>query len=326
MITSGEWQSIHTAIQRSAKVPPIKHSKVTKRDKTERKVWLHDYGDDSVPMAAFEYEISFYDEESGTIQQATLLPKIPDVGDTVLVNEAMASRGLARITGVVPKKKKHHKNYIFAAKAPEAPAAPVAFTLPVGSLIAWGGDTQSIMTGEQVVDPVGKFLLCNGAAISRTTYADLFTAIYIKFGSGDGTTTFNLPDLKGKVAVGQDTSQSEFNVTGELGGAKTHTLTEAQLAAHDHAVDGSIDSGGAHTHSLTSGAGAISYVLGTGPSGNDKAVTAAGSFFQILNTVGTTTDGLHAHSHTLGTTDSGSGSAHNNLQPYQVVGGWLIKF
>lgn len=81
--------------------------------------------------------------------------------------------------------------------------------------------------------PAG-WLTCDGAAVSRTTYARLFAAIGTTFGSGDGSTTFNLPNLKGKVLAGYDAGQTEFNAIGKTGGAKTHTLTAAQMPSHTH--------------------------------------------------------------------------------------------
>ena len=66
------------------------------------------------------------------------------------------------------------------------------------------------------------YLLEDGSAVSRTTYANLFSAIGTTFGSGDGSTTFNLPNSQGRVQVAQNSSDSEFNSLGETGGAKTH--------------------------------------------------------------------------------------------------------
>ena len=72
-------------------------------------------------------------------------------------------------------------------------------------------------------------LLCDGQAVSRTTYEVLFTAISTTYGTGDGTTTFNVPNLKGRVPVGVDAGQTEFDTLGETGGAKTHTLTVDEI-------------------------------------------------------------------------------------------------
>jgi microcystin-dependent protein len=81
--------------------------------------------------------------------------------------------------------------------------------------------------------PTG-WLLCDGAAISRTTYADLFTAIGTNYGAGNGTSTFNVPNLKGRFPVGRDSAQAEFNVLGESGGAKAVTLTAEQSGVPEH--------------------------------------------------------------------------------------------
>lgn len=112
-------------------------------------------------------------------------------------------------------------------------------TLPVGTILPYGGASA----------PTG-FLLCYGQAISRSTYADLFTAIGTTYGSGDGSTTFNIPDLRGRVIAGQDdmggTSANRLtglsggvdgDVLGAAGGAETHTLTVAELASHSHVLN-----------------------------------------------------------------------------------------
>ena len=88
----------------------------------------------------------------------------------------------------------------------------VSDTLPVGSICQYGGITA----------PVG-YLICNGSAVSRTDYSELFSAIGTTFGSGDGLTTFNLPNFKGRVPVGLDGTQTEFDVLGETGGNKIHS-------------------------------------------------------------------------------------------------------
>lgn len=96
--------------------------------------------------------------------------------------------------------------------------------------------------------PAG-WLLANGAAVSRTTYATLFAAIGTAYGSGDGSTTFNLPDGRGRVLVGQDPSNATGRLTantsqgvsaatlGNAGGEQSHTLATGELAAHNHGVN-----------------------------------------------------------------------------------------
>ena len=80
---------------------------------------------------------------------------------------------------------------------------------PTGSVITWITNTA----------PTG-FLFCEGQAVSRTTYSNLFAVLGTLYGSGDGSTTFNLPNRKGKVGVGYDSSQTEFNSIGKTGGSK----------------------------------------------------------------------------------------------------------
>jgi len=95
----------------------------------------------------------------------------------------------------------------------------------IGEIKLWTSDTL----------PSAKWLICNGAAISRTTYSALFTLIGTTYGAGDGSTTFNIPDLRGNVPVGKSTD-TEFDTLGKKGGEKKHQLTVAELAAHTHAV------------------------------------------------------------------------------------------
>lgn len=128
------------------------------------------------------------------------------------------------------------------------------------------------------------FLLCDGSAVSRTTYATLYSTIGTTYGTGDGNSTFNLPNLKGTVPVGVDTSQTEFNTLGKKGGEKTHTLSTAEMPVHAHFAAGS-----ANTYTIYGGN------LGNGP--------AAGS-------------GYDTDMSTVSTSNAGGGTAHNNLQPY----------
>lgn len=93
--------------------------------------------------------------------------------------------------------------------------------------------------------PPDGWLLCDGAAVSRTTYRDLFDAVGTAFGSGDGTTTFNLPDLRGRTLIGLDdmgtaagaanrVRDAHADSRGGVGGAETHTLTVDELPSHTH--------------------------------------------------------------------------------------------
>ena len=167
--------------------------------------------------------------------------------------------------------------------------------VPIGSVLEFAGSSA----------PTG-FLLCDGTAINRVTYADLFAIIGTTYGVGDGSTTFNLPNIKGKTVVGRDAGQTEFDVLGETGGAKTHTLITAELPAHNHTIT---DPG--HTHNVdawTSGGGGygVSIVL--------NQLTK----YIISNAVISNTTGITIN-------NTGSGTAHNNLQPY-IVMNYIIKY
>ncbi len=94
---------------------------------------------------------------------------------------------------------------------------------PIGMISIWPGAS----TPDDWLD-------CNGQAVSRTAYADLFTVIGTQFGAGDGSTTFNVPNLKGRVVAGLDDEQTEFNGIGKTGGAKTHTLSINEMPNHTH--------------------------------------------------------------------------------------------
>lgn len=106
-------------------------------------------------------------------------------------------------------------------------------TLPIGAITEWGSDTVPL-----------NWLLCNGQAVSRTTYQDLFNTIGTTYGTGDGFATFNLPDLRKRVPVGKDSTDSDFNALGNTGGEKTHQLTVNEMPSHQHDVGIFGDAGG----------------------------------------------------------------------------------
>ena len=99
--------------------------------------------------------------------------------------------------------------------------------LPAGVITQYGASTA----------PTG-WVLCQGQALSRTNplYSRLFTAISTTYGAGDGTTTYNVPNLQGRIPVGRDSTQTEFDALAETGGSKTSTLTTANLPSHQHGV------------------------------------------------------------------------------------------
>lgn len=141
-------------------------------------------------------------------------------------------------------------------------------------------------------------LLCNGANVSRATYAALFTAIGVTWGAGDGSTTFTLPDFRRRVAVGSGGSGSGTlgNAVGNVGGAETVTLTATEMPTHTHTVT---DPG--HTHASAADVSG-SQILAAGVNGAALPGSVTGSAVTGITLA-----------------NAGSGGAHNNLQPSAVV-------
>lgn len=108
-------------------------------------------------------------------------------------------------------------------------------SLPIGSVIPFSGNKA----------PDG-YLFCMGQEVSRTERSDLFALIGTTYGEGDGSTTFNLPNLCGKIPVGLDTSDISFDSLGKTGGEKTHTLNINEMPSHNHIKNsiGWVTSGG----------------------------------------------------------------------------------
>lgn len=231
-------------------------------------------------------------------------------------------------------------------------AAAVAQSLvPTGSVTPFAGSGT----------PSG-WLVCDGTAVSRATYATLFTAIGIAYGAGDGSTTFNLPNLKGKVPVGLDAAQTEFDALGESGGSKTHTLTVAEMPSHTHVQDAHNHTQNAHNHTQDAHnhtQNAHSHTAGTLASthtvrSEQQFITdsyndylAAGGFNAISGwnndasnaVTGSTANATATNIATTATNqaatatnqaatatnqNTGGGGAHNNLQPYITLN-YIIK-
>lgn len=179
--------------------------------------------------------------------------------------------------------------------------APLIQASPIGMITPYAGSTAP-----------ANWQLCYGQAISRTTYASLFAIISTTYGAGDGTTTFNLPDLRGRTVAGLDNMGgsgagrlSTANTLGTTTGTETVTLTSAQsgLPAHSHAntvTNNAVttSAGSAHSHANTA-------------SFNGSFTGTAASHTHIQN----------AHSHLTNYADNGSiGSARSLLNAAQITG------
>ena len=157
----------------------------------------------------------------------------------------------------------------------------------------------AILTGEikmwgTATAPSG-YLLCNGTAVSRTTYAALFAIYSTTFGSGDGSTTFNLPDFRNRMPIGAGTTYSAAST----GGSSTTTLSIANLPAHTHANTLSEPT---HSHAYND-TGAYAGGSGAGDAvvqglGNNRYTSAASTGITITNA------------------SVGSGTAATTISPY----------
>jgi microcystin-dependent protein len=203
------------------------------------------------------------------------------------------------------------------AAADAVPKSYADALVPVGGTIGWYGTSDPAASGGI------EFMIPDGRAISRTTYATLFALIGTTFGAGNGTTTFNIPNEKGRVAVGRDSGQTEFDVLGEMGGEKNHTLTLGESPAHDHG--GVTGAGGDHDHGGATGSTTptAEFALtdaASNPSGTstvDRA-SATGSVNNPINGAAHTHSIPASGTHTHSVASAGGGGAHNNLQPYIV--------
>ena len=158
-------------------------------------------------------------------------------------------------------------------------AALESALLPSGTIIAWGGPGGTSADGGAGAAPAG-WLLCDGSAVSRTTYATLFGAIGINFGGGDGIATFNLPDLRGRFmrgadhGAGRDPNAATRTASNPMGptGDSVGTVEGDAFASHQHPLT---DPGHSHNAPTTNGiAGAGVEVPNVGSTSYDYAGAA----------------------------------------------------
>ena len=175
-----------------------------------------------------------------------------------------------------------------------------------GELLEGGIPTATIVPWSSASVPSG-FLECNGVAVSRTTYSALFAIISTTYGIGDGSTTFNTPDLQNNTPVGKSNNKAlastgganTVSSTGNVGGSTANaTLSTAQLASHSHSRSW-------YTNNNTGGAG-------------DPYWGISPNSWNPSTTVTSQNTGLGSgHSHNMSATFSGD--ATSVLQPYLAL-------
>lgn len=196
---------------------------------------------------------------------------------------------------------------------PPVSAAP-ASSLPSGAMVDYAG----------VGAPPG-WLLCDGSVVNRVTYATLFAAIGATWGAGDGSTTFGLPDLRGRVSVGVGTGAGlTARALAGVGGGQ-----DSIVPSHGHAQTGTVSAD--HSHSGTTGDIDRGHVHGMGGSSQQVYVSGSGTSalrmgVGAVNTAGENTGHLHAfttggisanHTHTVNAV--GVAVTDQNMPPWVGV-------
>ena len=231
--------------------------------------------------------------------------------------------------------KKHNGSTVVAGNVRGAPGVngDPGGTGPPGPLIT---GVISMFAGSTA--PTGT-LICNGAAVSRTTYAALYAVIGTTYGVGDNTTTFNLPNLEGRVPVGRKAVDAKFDILGESGGTVEETLTTPQIPSHTHIQDAHnhIQNSHGHTqnshnhtqdahgHNVSAASGGLSNAWDTiqrGTVGETDLHNVAVSSTTATNNATTATNQTTVATNQATTAtnqNTGGGLPHNNLQPYLVL-------
>lgn len=180
--------------------------------------------------------------------------------------------------------------------------------IPPGVIVPYAGSSP----------PTG-WLLCYGQAVSRTTYAALFAAIDTTYGSGDGSTTFNLPDLRGRAVFGRDNmgGASSGRITQAVSGMNANNLGatggDQRTQSHTHSFSATTSSGGGHAHQL--------------PVKSSEGVTTALSTDQtnVFNMTSISTSSAGDHTHSVSGTTGASGSGGSQNMPPAIILNYIIK-
>ena len=192
---------------------------------------------------------------------------------------------------------------------------------PAGIVMPFAGSTA----------PQG-YLLCDGSAVSRDTYSSLFTAIGTVYGAGDGSSTFNVPNLSGRVVLGV----SQSHAMGTTGGEETHTLTESELSEHSHVVPSH-----GHSNNISAKTPVFSHTVtqpafnynrpnsfSTGGSGGGNVINGTTTATASVSTNAAvaahaasdcTMSGTVTDCSALTSGSTGSNTSHSNMQPFLTM-------
>lgn len=191
-------------------------------------------------------------------------------------------------------------------------------SVPIGVMLPYVGSAA----------PSSLYALPYGQAVSRTTYATLFALSGTSFGAGDGSTTFNLPDIRGRTIFGQDnmggTAANRITnagsgivgtTRGATGGAQNASISQANLPNYTLPDTFSISAGSSHSHLVSARAGALA-----GSNGVPISSDGGGS----LVTASSGTESSHTHPLTGSVTSGGSGTAFNKMPP-AVISPFILR-